>query len=135
MPQEDYFKKEIDKLGKVLAKAVADLLSLKSKGQLMDGIDAASHVLKTELDTDLETLASLPVNALLPFLVSEKKLNNVQLELIGDLLFESAGNDPAAAAKYDSALAIYKAVTDNEPDYSVNRHYKIELIRQLSGNA
>jgi hypothetical protein len=131
MPQEDYIKKEIDKLGKVLAKAVSDLLGLKSKGRLNDGVNVTNQTLRTELGIDLEMLAALPANKLLPFLVAEKKLSNVQLELIADLLFESAEHSPAAASKYTGALSIYQAVTETEVNYSINRHFKTELIQRL----
>ncbi|MCW3101888.1 MAG: hypothetical protein JWO09_328 [Bacteroidetes bacterium] len=131
MPQEDYIKKEIDKLGKLLAKALADLVRLKSKGQLSDALNVTDQTLRTELGIDLEALCALPQNELLPFLAAEKKLSNVQMELIADLLFESAENDPAAVSKYTRALRIYEAVTETEPNYSINRHFKIELIRRL----
>lgn len=131
MPQEDYIKREIDKLGKVLAKVLAGLLGLKSEGKLSDGIAVTNQSLKAELDFDLDTLLALPENELLPFLAGTKKLSNVQMELIADLLFESADESSAHyLSRYSCALAIYEALRDNELTYSISRHYRIELIRQ-----
>jgi hypothetical protein len=134
MPQEDYIKREIDKLGKLLAKALADLLGLKSKGKLPEGIEAANVILQSELELDLNALLSIPENELLTVL-SRKKLSNVHLEYIADVLFESAdgGIDDLSLAKYSRALIIYKAITDQEINYSINRHFKIDAIRAISG--
>jgi hypothetical protein len=134
MPQEDYFKREIDKLGKILAKALSGLNGLKLEGRLPEGIEEINSVFQTELGIDLLALISLPEKEFLSFLLIEKKLNNLQLELIADLLFESVSDqDPDTASKCSKALVLYKAVTENESDYSINRRFKIEAIRQLSG--
>jgi hypothetical protein len=133
MPQEDYIKREIDRLGKVLAKALADLLGTKARGNSHEGLHAINNVLISELEIDLDGLLLLPESELLSYLVKTKKLNNAQMEILGDLLFESAvGEDPVTdAIKYRKTLSIYNAITENELTYSVNRHYKIKVIRQL----
>lgn len=132
MPQEDYIKREIDKLGKVLAKALADLLGLKSTGNFQDGIKSVNDILQSELKTDINILSNLPENDLLPFLAN-KNLNNNHLELIADLLFESAAECSIEECrnKYSRALLIYRFVTENDISYSINRHYKIDMVNGL----
>jgi hypothetical protein len=130
MPQEDYFKREIDKLGKLLAKALADLLNLKSANKLTDGIESVNQIFKTELNVTIDSLLQISENEFLPFLVNAKSLNNNQLELIADILVETADNSEKKLSlnAYQKALLLYKYVTENESDYSVNRHYKAESI-------
>jgi hypothetical protein len=132
LPQEDYIKREIDKLGKVLAKALADLLGLKSTGNFREGIQSVNNILQSELNTDIDTLANLPENDLLPFL-AKKNLSNNHLELLADLLFESAAERPKEECrnKYSRALLIYHFVTENDISYSINRRYKIDVIKAL----
>ncbi|MDF2436369.1 MAG: hypothetical protein K0Q95_745 [Bacteroidota bacterium] len=131
MPQEDYLKREIDKLGKVLQKALADLLGLKLKGRIMEGIELTDSVLKEQLDIDLNSLAFIPEDQILSFLYETKKLSNVHVELIADLLFEYAPESSSPYPIYRKALLLYKHVNDNSVDYSINRHFKSESILKL----
>jgi hypothetical protein len=135
MPQEDFIRREIDKLGKILAKALADLLGLKLDGKVNEGIDALNETLKKELNFTIDTLIDLPENELFSFLITTKKLNNTHLELLADMLVQVAetSNDDRSKTAYKKALIIYKSVTENEINYSINRHYKIESINQQLG--
>ena len=45
MEQRDYLKKQIDQLGKVLAKAFSDLLGLKNSGQINVGFELTNQTL------------------------------------------------------------------------------------------
>ncbi len=75
MKQDDYFLNQIDILGRVLGKIIADLLQLKSKGQVMEGIEVASEALKSELDLDINDLLLLPIEKLIAVLQNKNKLN------------------------------------------------------------
>jgi hypothetical protein len=129
LPQEDYIKREIDRLGKVLAKALSDLLGLRSEGKLQEGIQSANETLRSELDIDLDILVSLPEKELL-LLLTQKGLTNSHLGLIADLLAESiSGPATADEQKLSRALLIYSFVSNNDLSYSMERHLKIEKIR------
>jgi hypothetical protein len=136
MPQEDYFKREIDKLGKVLAKVLSDLLNLKSDNKINDGIELTNQVFQSELDISIAALSEIPENEVLPFLTLTKKLSNIQIELIADILTEVADNTEVKRSMnyYKKAILLYKYITENETDYSVHRHYKIESIERLIRN-
>lgn len=56
MEQRDYLQKQIDQLGRVLGKLLADLIGLKNQGEISEGIEIISQKLKDELDLDLESL-------------------------------------------------------------------------------
>jgi hypothetical protein len=131
MPQEDYLKREIDKLGKVLQKAIADLLGLKLKGRIMEGIELTNSVLNEQLDISLHSLVFLPDDQIISFLYETKNLSNVHVELLADLLFEYAAQSADPAPIFKKALLLYDHVSGNSADYSVNRHFKSEAIRKL----
>ncbi|MCE3279115.1 MAG: hypothetical protein K0S44_1306 [Bacteroidetes bacterium] len=116
----------------MLAKALADLLGMKSTGNLQEGIQSVNDLLQSELKTDINTLRDLADDELLPFLAN-KNLSNNHLELIADLLFESAAEYSEEKRKncYSKALSLYQFVTDNDITYSINRHLKIEMITSL----
>jgi hypothetical protein len=136
MPQEDYLKREIDKLGKILAKALADLLHLKSAAKIPEGIENIEKVFETELNVSIKSLLFIPETEFLSFLVQRKNLNNKQLELIADIFTELADHSEEATSSdiYKRALLIYKYVTENEIDYSIHRHYRIESLTELIRN-
>jgi len=136
MPQEDYLKREIDKLGKLLAKALADLLNLKSKGKFSEGTENIEKVFETELNLSIKSLVLIPETEFLSFLSQIKNLNNKQLELIADILTEIADHskEETSSGIYKRALLIYRHVTENEIDYSIHRHYRIESLTELIRN-
>lgn len=116
----------------MLAKALADLLGLKSIGRFQEGMQSVNDVLLFKLNTDLTTLSNLSENELLPFLAN-KNLSNYHLELIADLLFESGAecSPEECTNKYSRALLIYQFVTENDISYSINRRFKIDMIKAL----
>jgi hypothetical protein len=130
LPQEDYIRREIDRLGKVLAKALSDLLGLRSEGKLQEGIHSVNEVLQSELNIDIDLLVSLPEKELL-LLLTQKGSTNSHLGLIADLLAESIGGSSASVdeQKLSRALLIYSFVSNNDLSYSMERHYKIEKIQ------
>ena len=56
MEQRDFLQKQIDQLGRVLGKLLADLIGLQNQGEVSEGIEITSQKLKDELDLDLESL-------------------------------------------------------------------------------
>ena len=136
MPQEDYFKREIDKLGKFLAKALSDLRHLKSVGKVQEGIDKVNKTFETELDISVDSLLDLPVNEFLDLLINSKKISTLRMEYIADILSEIADNleNTKALTAYKKALTLYKYIVDNESDYYIGRHYKIERISSVIKN-
>jgi hypothetical protein len=60
LQQEDWLIRQINQLGRVLGKILADLLGLKTRGQLGEGIEAAEQTLKNELDLNIDVLIIIP---------------------------------------------------------------------------
>lgn len=129
MSQEDFFKREIDKLGKILAKVLDDLLNLKSSGNVSDEFESVNEVFQAELKVSLFSFIHIPDNELLLFL-TQKNLSNSQLELIAGILTELAEDAKSERSVfYRKALIIYSHITESEKDYSVERRIKMEYIK------
>ena len=62
MQQEDFIKRQIDQLGRVLAKILSDLSGLKTQGSLSERIEVVDQTLKNSLDLGIEDLISIPPN-------------------------------------------------------------------------
>jgi hypothetical protein len=138
MEQEDYLKRQIDQLGRVLGKILSDLCGSKTRGMISSGIEAASHDLKTELDMDINTLVSIPTSKLIDTLQQRKELTVQNLDMLADILFTIAegmdqpldGNENSRRL-FERALIIYKHVDISGPTYSFDRHVKMEIIERI----
>ncbi|MBN1988110.1 MAG: hypothetical protein JW783_01775 [Bacteroidales bacterium] len=120
--QEDYFKREIDRLGQVLAKLILSLLG-KSSNQGSDEVVFAITNSFAELDIDLEALlACTPANA------SDKvwdKLGNSTplLEQFADSLVISGklalkSNQPLSTKLLKIAMACYAKLEQESRAFS-----------------
>ncbi len=135
MAQHDYLKKQTDQLGRVLGKILSDLLGLKEKGMIHDGIEATSQAFKSNLDIDIEELITLPTEDFVHVLQTEKGFHNVNLEILADILLVIANanqsEDGQREQLHEKCLTIYQYLEDVETIHSFDRYLKIEHIKKL----
>jgi len=70
MEQRDFIKDEIERLGRVLGKIVADFLGTNSPGLVEHSIQISQEQLKGELDIDVNALLVLDTKDLIEYLVN-----------------------------------------------------------------
>jgi hypothetical protein len=133
MEQEDYLKKQIDQLARILGKILTDMLGLKNQGQVGAGIEMSIQALKDELDIDIQELIELETSHFIPSLQSEKGFTDVALEQLASLLLAFADNQQYGDSKkvYRKCLAIYEYLEKVDKTYSVERHLKMDRIKKL----
>ena len=138
MEERDYFKRQIDLLGKVLGKLLADLIGKKNGGGFTGGIEITNQVLKDELDIDIEFLISIPKDKIIDFLKIEKGLSDENLELIAEILilnlernFDNKIEEINRLNLYEKCLKIYEYIEKSHKTYSFERNMKIKNIRSL----
>jgi hypothetical protein len=136
LQQEDYLKRQIDQLGRVLGKLLADILGFRSKGQVNAGIETTNQVLKNELGLNIDDLISISDGDFIKILQDEKKLNNENLDNLAEILFlfaEEPDSPDADNSKvnmlYEKALILYEHINETSSVYSFDRHLKIEKIK------
>ena len=133
MIQDDYFLKQIDILGRTLGKILANLLNLKSQGEIMEVIEITAQSLKSELDLNLNELLNTSNTNLIKFLQDDKKFNSDHLEKIAEILFElgSVVNNDIKINVLEKSLTIYDYLNHKSLTYSHDRLMKIEKIRTI----
>jgi hypothetical protein len=136
MQQEDWLIRQINQLGRVLGKILADLLGLKTQGQIGEGIEAAKQALKNELDLNIDDLISIPTEQFIKTLQVGKKLSDDDFDKLADIflliaeeLDKSGADDDKKEKLYEKALTIYEYVDKTGSTYSFDRHSKIEKIK------
>jgi len=138
LQQEDYIKRQIDQLGRVLGKILADLMGLKARGQASLEIESVSQALKTELGLTIDDLTLIPTDSFLTTLLDTKKFSDNNFEQLAEIMFLIAEelnikNTDVGKMKqlYERALIIFEILDKTSSTYSFDRHSKIEKIKKV----
>jgi hypothetical protein len=138
MQQEDWFMRQINLLGRVLGKILADLLGLKAQGRVAEGIEAAEQTLISELNLNIDELLSIPTDHFIKTLQEGENFSDDNLDALAEIFFlmaeelDRTGADADKKNKlFERSLTIYEYVDKAGSTYSVERHAKIELIKSL----
>lgn len=138
LEQRDYIMKQVDQLGRVLARALSNLLGLKSQGDVSSGIEIVNEALKGELYLDIEKLIAIRTDAFIAMLKEERNFSNENLDSLADILLLEADNITTEQGKndkrkmlYEKCLTIHQYLEKSEATYSIDRHLKIERIKKM----
>ena len=114
MPQEDKFKREIDRIGLVLAKLLDLLLG---NGRFSN--EEVEHFMmqcKTALNIDIELFLNMDQSVGIDFLIKDNKFSNENLRNFGHMLYDLAQKSTDVQLKVklmDKAKDVYKYLTEN----------------------
>ncbi len=139
LERKDFLKKQIDELGRVLGKMLADLLGLKQQGQVSEGLAVVEESMQKALSLNLISLVTVAPPALVAWLQEKHNFAPQHLEPMADILYEAAEgfvlqNDTATAnALWERALVLYEHLEITETTFSFERHFRIEQLKQLTG--
>ena len=86
MEQEDYIKRQIDQLGRVLGKILAGLLGLKSQGSAGDVAAELTFELEDVLPLNRGDLASMPDDLFLEMINDGRKFGEENLGKLAEIL-------------------------------------------------
>ncbi len=136
MLKRDYLVKQFEEFGKIMA----ILLGLKRDGLFPELLEELNAATKKYTAMEISFVESIENTDLLRVLTQEKKLNDEQLKILGDLVFEKAeyysktGTSQLQSDNcYKKALLIYSFLKEHATiTYSLDVHYKIELLSQMN---
>ena len=137
--RRDFLKKQIDQLGRVLGKMLADLLGLKQQGQVSEGLKMVDETMQKVLSLNLISLVAVNPKELAGWLQREHQFTPEHLEPMANILYEAAEgfllqNDAKTAkALWERALALYEHLEASESTFSFERHQHIQAIKKLIG--
>jgi len=132
MEQQDYLKKQIDQLGKVLSELISNLFGQSITGRENEIISIAAKTLKTEIGKDINELLEIPQDSFIERLKSLRNINDNNLNTLAELFFSIAFICFENETKYklfNSALTIYEYLDKIDSTYNLDRHFKIERIK------
>lgn len=135
MLKRDYLVKQFEEFGKVMAV----LLGLKKDGFYTELNDTIDEALRKYSSLEINYVESISNENLIETLTQDKKLNDEQLKMLADLMFEkgeyyTSVNSPEEVANncYKKAHIIYLFLKENATlNYSLDMHYKIEVLKKM----
>ena len=117
---------------------MAVLLGLKKDGNFPEFLNLINEYSKKYTQTELEFVESIEDNQLITILTAEKKLNDEQLKILADLMYEKAeyylnqSQELEANHCHKKAYSIYLFLKENATlTYSLDMHYKIEVLSKM----
>lgn len=130
MLRKDLIERQVEELGRVLAKMLADALGLNSDGGRNS--ETISRVLQQQLDLDIDLLIHLPDEEFLQTLKNTGKFDSGNLEKLGDLLLLMAESGAQNKLElYRKCLALYQYIDKTDKIFDTNRQSKIQKIMRL----
>lgn len=134
MHKRDYLVKQFEEFGKVMAV----LLRLKRDGSYSDFLSLLNKSAKKYTQTEISFVESINDDELIESLTTDKKLNDEQLKMVADLLYEKAeyyisqSKEIEATNCYKKVYSIYVFLKNNATlTYSLDMHYKMEVLSKL----
>ena len=131
MHKRDYLVKQFEEFGKVMAV----IFGLKKDGNYPDFLSLIDESAQKYTQTEILFVESLNDKTLIESLTTDKKLNDEQLKMLADLIYEKAeyylsqSNEEAATNCYKKAYSIYLFLKENATlTYSLDMHYKLEIL-------
>lgn len=138
MHKRDYLVKQFEEFAKVMA----ILLGLKREDNYSELNDLINESVKKYTSTEIDFVESLINENLIDILTTEKKLNDEQLKILADLLYEKAeyysmtqqnqalNNDGINC--YKKSYLIYLFLKEHATlTYSLDMHYKLEILSKM----
>lgn len=135
MLKRDYLVKQFEEFGKVMA----ILLGLKKDGLFPELSDAIEESLKKYTALEIKYVESIVNENLIETLTQEKKLNDEQLKMLADLVYEKGeyyasinSEEKVSTNCYKKAYLIYLFLKENATlNYSLDMHYKLEILKKM----
>lgn len=131
MEQQDYLKKQIDQLGRILGKVFSDLLGLKNSGEINEIVESMDETLKNELDFDVQYLLDVPTDHFINLLTVERNVRADNLEKLAEIFLLIAEHRQTDSKKlHEKSLLLYTYLEKLEDIYNLNRKWRIDKLKK-----
>jgi hypothetical protein len=133
---EDYFKRQVDQIGRALGLLLTGLLGLKAEGRFKECLELTSQTISAKTGIDFNELLSIP-SASIPLVLKERyNWTQHNINSLGDIFYELADGaedlDKEISRMYfEKALAIYEHLHKADTTYSIDRQMKIDEIKNI----
>ncbi len=136
MGLEDYFKRQVDQLGRALGQLLTGLLGLKSEGKFNEGGELVRQTITAKTGIDFNELVTIPSPTLPEVLENRYQWTNANMGTLADIFYELADaaeetDQEGSRLYFEKALAIYEHLHKVDTTYSLDRQIKIDEIKSI----
>ncbi|MDY6800865.1 MAG: DUF6483 family protein [Bacteroidota bacterium] len=132
MEKQDYLKRQIDQLGKVLGELLGKITGNGKNPDASETIEEVSQVLLENIYCDIEELLNIPEEGFIDKLTKNHLLNDSNLETLADLLVEVAKYHPSNKnGLLQRALMMYEYLEKSNMTFSFTRNQKMESVKEV----
>lgn len=134
MGVEDYFMRQINQLGKVLGKIIAELLKLKNPANAHDTIEFINEQLTTALKIDIDSIIEIPLNQFIFTFETDYEANFSNFEDLAEMLYQVAhlyagqNENNKAHELFMRAQLLYRYLLDKGNTFSLEYSQRIKEI-------
>jgi len=129
MKQDDYLLNQIDLLGKVLAKIIAQLLKRKTNNEIFEVSEVTIQISEKEAPLTVTELLELSNDELTEFLIRHQfQLNH--FEKMGELFHLLSNGSTHRLNFLNKSLTLYNYVHTHSTTYSTERVNRIRKIEE-----
>lgn len=135
MFQRDYLMRQFEQLGQVLAK----VMGFKEKGDYKSAMEIIEESSEKMLKEQLDFFEELPDENFTETLLEKGTENLEYLHIAAELLFHKAdiqlkeNNEEKAISNLKKSLMLFEYVQMNDTTYSLDRDFKMEIIKKILG--
>ena len=137
MQRQDYIIKQIDQLGKVLSKLLADVLGLKHDLKITEAETIVNTVFEKDLGFNFDELLKIKDAELIAFL-SSNKFDLISMEELANLFFEIGDSSTEKEKQvncFSKAKIIYNHLNSERKTYSFDFMTKLNAMeKQIQSN-
>ncbi|MBC7696655.1 MAG: hypothetical protein H7141_14555 [Burkholderiales bacterium] len=135
MHKRDYLVKQFEEFSKVLA----IFLGLKRDGKFSELSELINESVLKYTSTEIKYIEGLKDDGFIETLTDDKKLSDDQLKILADLVFEKGNyystipsTENESHNCYKKSLLLYTFLISHATlNYSLDMHYKIEILRKM----
>ncbi|MDF1547681.1 MAG: hypothetical protein P1P88_07650 [Bacteroidales bacterium] len=140
MGVEDYFMRQINQLGKVLGKIIAELLKLNNPAIAGETIELINEQLITALKIDIDSIIKIPLNRFIITFEKDYEANFSNFEDLAEMLYQVAhlyagqNENNKAHELFLRAKLLYNFLLSESKTFSLQYNQRIEDIETTINN-
>ncbi|HEY1039753.1 MAG TPA: hypothetical protein VGF30_10130 [Bacteroidia bacterium] len=129
----DYFKDQMDQMGRLLGMLLADILGLKRDGNISEMNSLVQKTFTKDIGFDFEEVKNTSPGQLVYFLTEEKQFSDVHIQHVANILFElgmEAETKSEREILYSRANVLYEYLNTVGTTFSFDFLLKMNRIKE-----
>lgn len=132
MEKQDYLKRQIDQLGRVLGELLAKITGSGKNTNASETIEEVSQVLNENMNWDIDQLLEIPENEFTDTIKENQLLDDVNIEILADVLVKVAEHHPSNKKELlKRSLMMYEYLERTNMTFSFTRNQKMESVKEV----